>query len=159
MLLISYSLFKENELCTFQLNRRSYVLLRRAIMTLHLFSFLYVFFFFFFISVGLSQRVGGRGFSPATFIENKRKIEPDELSGYTILLLLIAYARQLVASFLLSFPFLRVYHKFSIPTYMLPSYLTSEGRKVTFCPLLIPSLPSTLSLLLSALFNLLSPLP
>ena len=123
------------------------------------FVFISLRFFFFFISVGLSQRVGGRGFSPATFIENKTKIEPDELSGYTILLLLIAYARQLVASFLLSFPFLRVYHKFSIPTYMLPSYLTSEGRKVTFCPLLIPPLPSTLSLLLSALFNLLSPLP
>ena len=123
------------------------------------FVFISLRFFFFFFFFGLSQRVGGRGFSPATFIENKTKIEPDELSGYTILLLLIAYARQLVASFLLSFPFLRVYHKFSIPTYMLPSYLTSEGRKVTFCPLLIPPLPSTLSLLLSALFNLLSPLP
>ena len=49
------------------------------------------FFFFFFISVGLSQRVGGRGFSPATFIENKRKIEPEELLGYTVPLLLITY--------------------------------------------------------------------
>ena len=117
------------------------------------------FFFFFFHFCRAVTKSRGWGFSPATFIENKTKIEPDELSGYTILLLLIAYARQLVASFLLSFPFLRVYHKFSIPTYMLPSYLTSEGRKVTFCPLLIPPLPSTLSLLLSALFNLLSPLP
>ena len=85
-------LFKQNELCTFQLNRRSYVLLCRAIMTLHLFSFLYVFFF---IPVGLSQRAGGRGFSPATFIENKRKIEPEELPGCTIPLLLIAFTLQL----------------------------------------------------------------
>ena len=85
-------LFKQNELCTFQLNRRSYVLLCRAIMTLHLFSFLYVFFF---ISVGLSQRAGDRGFSPATFIENKRKIEPEELPGCTIPLLLIAFTLQL----------------------------------------------------------------
>ena len=75
-------------------------------------SFVFIFFyvFFFFISVGLSQRAGGRGFSPATFIENKRKIEPDELSGYTIPLLLIAYARQLVASFPLSFPLLGACH-------------------------------------------------
>ena len=121
------------------------------------FVFISLRFFFFFISVGLSQRVGGRGLSPATFIENKRKIEPDELSGYTIPLLLIAYARQLVASFLLSFPFLRVYHKFSIPTYMLPSYLTSEGRKVTFCPLLIPPLPSPFSSLPSLISSPLSP--
>ena len=55
------------------------------------FVFISLRFFFFFISVGLSQRVGGRGFSPATFIENKRKIEPEELRGYTIPLLLITY--------------------------------------------------------------------
>ena len=55
------------------------------------FVFISLCFFFFFISVGLSQRVGGRGFSPATFIENKRKIEPEELRGYTIPLLLITY--------------------------------------------------------------------
>ena len=71
MLLISYSLFKENELCTFQLNRRSYVLLRRAIMTLHLFSFLYVFFFFHFCRAVIKSR--GPGIFPGYFHRKQNK--------------------------------------------------------------------------------------
>ena len=118
------------------------------------FVFISLRFLFHFCRAVIKSR--GPGIFPGYFIENKRKIEPDELSGYTIPLLLIAYARQLVASFLLSFPFLCVYHKFSIPTYMLPSYLTSEGRKVTFCPLLIPPLPSPFSSLPSLISSPLS---
>ena len=45
---------------------------------------------------------GVRGFSlaamsvrPATFTENKRKMEPEDLPNCTILLLLITYTRQL----------------------------------------------------------------
>ena len=43
---------------------------------------------------GLSLRAADRGF-PATFIGNKRKMEPKELPSWTIPLLLITYTLQL----------------------------------------------------------------
>ena len=44
---------------------------------------------------GLSLRAEGRGFPAATFIGNKRKMEPKELLSWTIPLLLITYTLQL----------------------------------------------------------------
>ena len=44
---------------------------------------------------GLSLRAADRGFPAATFIGNKRKMEPKELPSWTIPLLLITYTLQL----------------------------------------------------------------
>ena len=44
---------------------------------------------------GCKLRGEDRGFSPATFIENKRKIETKEFPSCTILLLITAFTRKL----------------------------------------------------------------
>ena len=47
------------------------------------------------LNAGLSLRAGGRGFSPATLLENRTKIEPKEIPSHLIPCLLVVFTRQL----------------------------------------------------------------